>query len=600
MRNRYLLAVDLPAFAIAAFGAFALRFDWFFYRYRPEFWAFLAAALVCKPVIFYFLTIYRRFWRYASLHDLIAILVSVTAASVLLAALTALALACGVIAQFSRPVLLIDWLLTLCIVGGIRMSVRFFMEVSEHANRRPLAGPLQRALLVGASETATNLLREIRRSRTTGLTPIGFVDDDPVKLGKRIQGLTVLGPVDAIPTIVREHGVGEVIVALPEASGEAIRRIGSLCERAKVPSVTVSTVYRSLYAETRRYVVEHVLVIGGAGYIGSTLCRELLRRGYRVRILDALFYGDHGIRELTKDPRCELIKGDTRDVTSVVLAMRDVQAVVHLGEIVGDPATGLDEDLTRQINVAATRMIAEVAKGYQAWRFIYASSCSVYGASDDILTEESALAPVSLYAKAKIASEHSVLGLADLDFCPTVLRFATVYGISPRPRFDLVINLLSAKAVVDREITVVGGTQWRPFVHVSDVAAAIIGALEADPNTVMAAIYNVGSDDQNYTINDIGEIVCSLIPGTRVVRSTEVRDQRNYRVSFEKIRRELGFRPQFTVQAGVTEVADVVRRKAVGWYRDAVYSNYKTLSDENALVAIRGRKINELFRVVQS
>jgi nucleoside-diphosphate-sugar epimerase len=341
--------------------------------------------------------------------------------------------------------------------------------------------------------------------------------------------------------------------------------------------------------------VHHVLVIGGGGYIGSVLCRRLLHQGYSVRVLDKLFYGQQSLAELTGHPRFELLEGDSRDVSAVCRAMTDMDAVVHLGELVGDPACALDEKLTVEINVAATRMVAEAARGCGVKRFVYASSCSVYGAGADILTERSALQPLSLYARAKIASEKMLLSVNGPDFHPVILRFATVYGLSPRPRFDLVVNLLTAKAVREGEITVMGGDQWRPFVHVADIAQAIMLCLAAPLAKVKGQVYNVGSDEQNYTINDLGALIQRLIPDSKLVtRETDV-DRRDYRVSFTRIHRELGFRPSRTVEDGVLELAEALRTGVVGNYQDRRHSNYKTLSDPGNLLSIRSRHIIDLY-----
>jgi nucleoside-diphosphate-sugar epimerase len=338
-----------------------------------------------------------------------------------------------------------------------------------------------------------------------------------------------------------------------------------------------------------------VLVIGGAGYIGSVLARRLLGSGYRVKILDALFYGDASIAELRRDPRVSFVKGDSRDVGAVVAAIRDVDAVVHLGEIVGDPATALDETLTIDINVAATRMIAEVCRASGVPRLIYASSCSVYGASDELLDEHSALNPVSIYAKAKIAAERAILSLRTPSFGPTILRFATVYGISPRPRFDLVVNLLAARATTDRRIVINGGQQWRPFVHVADVAGAIVGVLEAPPEAVAGEVFNVGSNAQNYRLVDLGEIIRRQHPGIDVDVNEGDVDRRNYRVSFDKIARCLGFAPRFTVEDGVREISDAIAEGNIPLYTLPTFSNYQSLNATDRLAEIReARRIEGL------
>lgn len=350
-----------------------------------------------------------------------------------------------------------------------------------------------------------------------------------------------------------------------------------------------------IWGKPEKHTIRNVLVIGGAGYIGSVLVRKLLDRGYYVTVLDALLYGDEGIRDLYGRPQFELIHGDLRDVEAVVRAMQYADAVVHLGAIVGDPACALDEKLTLEINLAATRLIAEVARGLGVQRFIFASTCSVYGASDQLLDERSALNPISLYARTKMDSERVLMALNDDRFAPIILRFATVYGLSPRPRFDLVINLLAASAVCEKRITIFGGDQWRPFIHVDDAAEAILKCLEAPLYAVKGQIFNVGSDDQNYQIAQLGDIIKELIPDVEVIRQGEDVDKRNYRVSFAKIRRHLGFIPRHTVVDGILEIKTAIEDGRIRDYRDARYSNYKTVSEKSNATLIRHTRITPLY-----
>ena len=302
-----------------------------------------------------------------------------------------------------------------------------------------------------------------------------------------------------------------------------------------------------------------VLVIGGAGYIGSALLGKLLNRGHKVRVLDRLFYGLEPIRAVLNHPNLEIVRADFRRLDKLVECMQNADAVIHLGAIVGDPACALDRDLTIEVNLIATRTIAEVARGYGIRRFIFASTCSVYGASenDELLTETSPLNPVSLYAISKLASEKVLLDMAADTFSPTCLRFSTIYGLSGRTRFDLVTNLLTAKAMIDGEITIQGGDQWRPFLHVDDAALAILHTLESPLPCIHKQIFNVGSDEQNHTIQEVGELIQQLVPSATLIDMGSGGDKRNYKASFSKIRNQLGFVPRWTLAEGIRQVIDM-------------------------------------------
>jgi len=319
-----------------------------------------------------------------------------------------------------------------------------------------------------------------------------------------------------------------------------------------------------------------VLIVGGAGYIGSILCRKLLAAGHRVRVLDNLIYGDSAIRELLSDPRFELITGDCRHIQSVVAALRDVKSVVHLAAIVGDPACEQNRQSALEINYAATRMLLEVARGNGVERFVFASSCSVYGATDHLMDEYSKVQPISLYAETKVDSEKAVLGARSETFHPTVLRFATVFGHSPRPRFDLVVNLLTAKAHKEGVITIFNGEQWRPFIHVADVAEGIVCVLQAEKPLISGEIFNVGDSHLNHTLSAIANKIRSAFPQTQV-EHVENADRRNYRVSFNKIRDRLGFECSTTVDAGIAELKLAFENNQIVDHTSIEYHNQRFL-----------------------
>jgi nucleoside-diphosphate-sugar epimerase len=316
-----------------------------------------------------------------------------------------------------------------------------------------------------------------------------------------------------------------------------------------------------------------VLVIGGAGYIGSALVEQLLDLGLEVLVLDAMHFGEETLSRVAGHPKLTLIHEDFRHIEALTRAVSGIGSVIHLGGLVGDPACAVDCDLTVDVNVTATKVIGEIAKAQGVRRFIFASSCSVYGASDEIVDEQSHFNPQSLYARSKVASEAVLSALNSRDFAVTCLRFATIYGISGRTRFDLVVNLLCAKAVRDRKITVYGEDQWRPFVHVEDVARAITMTLRAPPDLVAGETFNIGSDAQNYTLGQIAELIQRQAPDAEITSDDNFVDKRNYRVSFAKVRLQLGFAPAWTIERGIAQVLAIVRSNQVGDYALPTYSN---------------------------
>ena len=339
--------------------------------------------------------------------------------------------------------------------------------------------------------------------------------------------------------------------------------------------------------------VERVLVVGGAGYLGSVLCRQLLEEGLDVRVLDPLLYGDAGITDLTDDDRFTLYRGDARSVDTVLEAIDGVDAVVHLGGLVGDPASEIDPEKTLEYNLHSTQLLASICKYHGITRFVFASTCSVYGRSDGDtgrLSEDDARNPVSLYARLKIQSERVLRELADEHFAPTILRMATVYGRSPRMRFDLVGNILPAKAYSEDVVPVFGGDQYRPNVHVADAARAYVECLTAPIEDVGDTVFNVGSNQQNYRIDELATIVEDCFPEASIEYHDDRTDERSYRVAFDKIRSVLGFEPERTVRDHCLELRDAFEDGVYGEYTATRYNNYETLdqapSFENTMAVL--------------
>ena len=315
-----------------------------------------------------------------------------------------------------------------------------------------------------------------------------------------------------------------------------------------------------------------VLVLGGAGYLGSVLVRQLLESGRQVRVLDSLMFGEQALEGVKAQGNFELVRGDVRDIGVVVRSMKGCEAVVHLAAIVGDSACDENKQLAAEVNRAATRMLADVAMECGVRRFIFASSCSVYGASDFSVDEGSAVNPLSVYSETKIDSERILLEARSGKFAPTILRLSTLFGLSPRMRFDLVVNLFVARAVFMGSITVLNGEQWRPLMHVQDAARACVASLEAAEESVSGEVFNVGSAGLNLQIEELGQAVSRVIPGMEI-ETLESDDRRNYRVSFEKIRERLGFDCWKTMEFGIQEIYGAIRAGLITDFTTAHFNN---------------------------
>jgi nucleoside-diphosphate-sugar epimerase len=301
-----------------------------------------------------------------------------------------------------------------------------------------------------------------------------------------------------------------------------------------------------------------------------------------VRVLDAVMFGNESLKEVRNHERFELMEGDLRHVQSVVRAVQGCDAVIHLGAIVGDPACALDAENTREINTVATQLIVNVCLGFGIQRLLFASTCAVYGASDHLMDERSALNPVSIYAKSKADAESVVLGAATKDFCPVVLRLATAFGHSYRPRFDLVVNLLVAKAWNEKKITIFNPDQWRPFVHIHDISRAFVQCLVANVEVARGQVFNLGSYDLNFTLGQLAEKIKVQLPATQI-EYVENEDRRDYRVSFDKIHTHLGFRCERTLEDGIAEIREYLRHGNVNAFADEFFDNskrMKSLSDK--------------------
>lgn len=318
----------------------------------------------------------------------------------------------------------------------------------------------------------------------------------------------------------------------------------------------------------------NVLVTGGAGYIGSVLSRILLEKGYNLTILDRLFFGTDSIKEISD--QITLIKDDIRFFDPQILL--GIDAIIDLAALSNDPCGELEPEKTLEINYKGRVRVAKLAKKNGIKKYVLASTCSVYGFQEEIITERSDLNPLTTYAKASMMAEKEILSLADNSFSPTVLRQATVYGFSYRMRFDLAINGMVLGFYKNGKIPIMrDGKQWRPFIDVNDTSNAFIKVLEAEDDLVNGQIFNAGSDDQNIQIIDLAKLVAESIDLPFNFRWYGDPDSRSYRVSFNKIKQILNFKPNCSIRTGARKVYDSLlegklnpddpRTITVKWYK---------------------------------
>ena len=339
-----------------------------------------------------------------------------------------------------------------------------------------------------------------------------------------------------------------------------------------------------------------VLVTGGAGYVGSVLVPKLLARGHQVRVLDLGYFGVSRLQSTR--PPTELIHDDLRRVADSPERTREVldgcQAVIHLAAISNDPSAELSPDLTREVNFTATARLAEECRR-QGVRFLFSSSCSIYGSSPNNASETSPVNPITTYAESKVAAEGALTELADSSWRPIILRNGTLYGYSPRMRFDLVVNIFCLYSTLHNKIKIFGsGGQWRPFLHVADCAAAFVHFMEAPEAEHLC--YNVAAE--NLRVVDLAKIFKNMKPSIQVEHvDLQDPDRRDYAVSTERMR-ESGFRPRFDVETGAEILIEAIVSGLIPDPESSFYRNAKWLKELTNIGDDDHRRITSLMETL--
>lgn len=448
MRNRYVLLLDLPLIFLAACGAFLLRFDWFFAVNRPEYVPFLIVALILKPTIFMGFGLYGRYWMYATANDLLVVVMGVTAASGVLALLVGIAMTMHTFQEFSRSVILIDWLLTIVGIGGIRFAIRLFND--RHIVRiGTQSGPRRNLLVVGAGAAGAAVLREIQRNPRLALRPVGLLDDDRVKRGKRIHGVRVLGDLETLPAVISAHGIQDVIIAMPTAPGPVIRSVVQACATAGVVSRTVPGMFELLDGrvsvsrlrdvdvsdllrrpeilgpvDTASYATgQTVLVTGAGGSIGLELSRQVAHaRPKRLILLghgeNSLFEAENQLRSAFSDVRFTTVVADVRDRDRVeqVFKRHRPDIVFHAAAHKHVPMMEQNPEEAITNNVLGTSHVVSAALDNGTSRFI-------------LISTDKAVEPRSLMGASKRVAEQIVMQAARRwGRAFAVVRFGNVLG----------------------------------------------------------------------------------------------------------------------------------------------------------------------------
>jgi nucleoside-diphosphate-sugar epimerase len=565
------VGIDASLSAISLFVAYQLRFDTAVPPIaRNVMYTWILLLSVLRPALMWHTGMYKMTWRYFSFQDAIMLCFGALPSTVILLALR---IALHHIPLLANPISVIctDAAIFVLLASVARALRRLVTEESLFST-----GHGTRVVLVGSDTVIAGALHQISAHRNLDIVGLLVPSLNGLR-DLRICGSPVLGEPAILGPLLQERKAD--LVMITDARLDCIGDVVSVAtnhgiEVRMLPSAT-DVLRGDVSISLPRRVskrVERVLVLGGAGYLGSTLVPMLLARGYNVRVLDRLLFGPEPLNEVAKNPNFELMIGDVRDIQAVVGAIKQCDAVIDLAAIVGDPACAVNKHLSLEVNRAASRMLIEICKGYGVSRLVFASTCSVYGASDHLVDELTDPAPISIYAQTKVASEQLLLEAASTDFYPVILRLGTLFGHSPRPRFDLVVNLLTARAASMGKITIFNGEQWRPFLHVRDAARAFMIALEASPELVGGEIFNVGDYSLNLRLSAVSEKIATIIPSV-TVEHIDNTDKRNYRVSFDKIHTQLDFRCEKSVEFGIREIYAVIKSGEITDFTASQFNN---------------------------
>ena len=385
----------------------------------------------------------------------------------------------------------------------------------------------------------------------------------------------------SIQSLPNTEKLSKNILCLPTHADLTFEDVKYVCEvinqskKEIVPEIAVvNNTPNQVITEDK--INKRVLVTGGAGYVGCVLVRKLLEQGYFVRVLDQLIFGKEPLKEFMNNPNFDLEVGLVEDKYTVEKCMQNIDFVIHLSGLSNDPSCELNSELTTKANVDSTKILLQIAKSMNVQRFINASSCSVYGFTEGkFVNEESPLNPLTAYAKSKVASEQAVLAEAGEDFITVSLRKATIYGPSPRMRFDLVINTMTGMGLSEGKLVINGGEQWRPFLHVEDAADAYIFMISAPKEKINGQIFNVGSNEQNMKIIDLAHKIAQTIPSIGVEQSPSP-DNRSYRVSFDKIN-SIGWKNKLSIEEGILGVKSMFDNNEIQDFRNLNYFNIKRM-----------------------